>query len=439
MSERPDTQFSTLEVDQSVNLPQHRPGENDMPEPIPQSPEKADAFAKVPPTTICGLHKRTFWMTVGAVAACIIIGIAVGVGVGVGKKDKESTAPVDNAVVNTTDSTPRGVLRETKLAAANYTDADGAEHSQIYYQNATTWDIWMGDFNSATNNWTFSTIRAQNNDTPIEPRNGLQYPDFHIRFVDKNNTMRALWASNMSNDWSMEQKLDDQDLPVGTDSGLATYGPECPSENACDENNFVIYGITGGKQYICYPFVYDGKPYQLSGYDYNGADSGSALAVAPVPIVKSRNDTGTRVALYMRSAGKLVEMYGYLGHWGMSTFDLPTSIDDGGQLAAMNLHTTAQGSNTTDVLNSWVFITQSTGGVKLVYGGGFVPGDAWNSINSIKNMEDVVPLSPVAATQAGKVYALEDKDDGTRRIVEWRRESGDDITFERSQEVETPE
>ncbi|KKY25651.1 putative fungal fucose-specific lectin [Diplodia seriata] len=216
----------------------------------------------------------------------------------------------------------------------------------------------------------------------------------------------------MSNDWSMEHKLDDQDLPVGTDSGLATYGPECPSENACDENNFVIYGITGGKQYICYPFVDDGKPYQLKGYNYNGADSG---------------------------AGKLVEMYGYLGHWGMSTFDLPTSIDDGGQLAAMNLHTTAQGSNTTDVLNSWVFITQSTGGVKLVYGGGFVPGDAWNSIDSIKNMEDVVPLSPVAATQAGKVYALEEKDDGTRRIVEWRRESGDDITFERLKEVETPE
>lgn len=169
MTETAESIYSTLEVDNSVNLPQHKPNDEDMPEPVA---EKAESPAA--PTFLFGIRRRTFWTILGVVLASMIIGIAIGVGVGVGTKRKEEPGhkSANNIVSDSTKVIRRGVASSSRLAAANYTDAGGAEHSQVYYQNATSMEIWMADYNDATANWTFSPVLPRDNNSAVIPKNG---------------------------------------------------------------------------------------------------------------------------------------------------------------------------------------------------------------------------------------------------------------------------
>lgn len=85
-----------------------------------------------------------------------------------------------------------------------------------------------------------------------------------------------------------------------------------------------------------------------------------------------------------------------------------------------------------DDYNLQILITKTDGGVKMAY----MNGDAWSSLNSVSGMEDVVPLSPIAANQLGRVYALESSDNGTQ-LVEWSRVTGTIPKFERVGVVDT--
>lgn len=100
-------------------------------------------------------------------------------------------------------------------------------------------------------------------------------------------------------------------------------------------------------------------------------------------------------------------------------------MDTGAQLAAMSQYRE-------DDFNVQVFMTQADGGVKMAY----MNGDRWQWTNSVDGMEDVLPLSPIAANQLGRVYAFENGTSG-RQIVEWQRINGDMPTFERVGVVNT--
>lgn len=77
-------------------------------------------------------------------------------------------------------------------------------------------------------------------------------------------------------------------------------------------------------------------------------------------------------------------------------------------------------------LNIQVLITRSKGGVTLAYWNG--SKSVWNVVELVKGMEEVLPLSPIAVTQSGHVYALESRP----QIVEWRLVTGNQPpTFER--------
>lgn len=94
-------------------------------------------------------------------------------------------------------------------------------------------------------------------------------------------------------------------------------------------------------------------------------------------------------------------------------------VDSGAQLAAMSQ--LPDGS-----LNIQVLITRSKGGVTLAYWNG--SKSVWNVVELVKGMEEVLPLSPIAVTQSGHVYAVE----SGPQIVEWRLVTGNQPpTFER--------
>ena len=98
-------------------------------------------------------------------------------------------------------------------------------------------------------------------------------------------------------------------------------------------------------------------------------------------------------------------------------------IDKGSKIAAMSKMGEDQ------FFNVQVLTSKTNGGVRLSYLG----NGSWSSIDAVKNMENVLPLSPIAATQAGRVYAFEEGP----QIVEWVRVDGEVPTFDRVGVVNT--
>lgn len=95
-------------------------------------------------------------------------------------------------------------------------------------------------------------------------------------------------------------------------------------------------------------------------------------------------------------------------------------MDSGAKLAATSQYRL-------DDFNVQILMTKAGGGVKMAY----MYGSAWATDNSIDGMDDVLPLSPIAANQLGRVYAFENGTDGNPQLVEWQRVTGQKPTFER--------
>lgn len=97
------------------------------------------------------------------------------------------------------------------------------------------------------------------------------------------------------------------------------------------------------------------------------------------------------------------------------------SLEDKSALAAMTQ--IMGGKITTQVLN-----TVSSGGVELTYYDDRLA--MWKPFGSISSMESVRHFSPIAATQAGRVYAFVDDKDGPA-LTEWVRKEGSLTEFEK--------
>lgn len=174
-SGQPHEYYSTMEVDESANLPEVKPtaDKDHLPEavnttgkevaPLPAHGAGAAAAGR-PAGRICGLRRRTFWIGLG-VAIAIIIGVAVGAGVGATRKSSRNTSSSSSSKL------PRGIASNSKLAANNYTDSSGVEHTHVYYQDNSL-QIYMADKASTATDWSFAEVLAQNNDSAINPKNG---------------------------------------------------------------------------------------------------------------------------------------------------------------------------------------------------------------------------------------------------------------------------
>lgn len=70
-----------------------------------------------------------------------------------------------------------------------------------------------------------------------------------------------------------------------------------------------------------------------------------------------------------------------------------------------------------------VLVTRTAGGVRMAYLDGGTNSTAdWAYTDEVSGMEDVVPLSPIAATQTGYVFAFEESG-GSEGVVRFRRTS----------------
>ncbi|KAL1647053.1 hypothetical protein SLS58_002823 [Diplodia intermedia] len=409
---------STLEVDHSAQLPElsisdnlpQVAANNDLPEVRPTGdyldnhglPGASRTWKRE--TKICGLRKKTFWLAL-SIALLAITAVAVGVGVGVGRnhKDTRGSDNTNNATTgeaNRTDPTPSEAGRLasfSRLAAANYTDRQNRDHSQVYYQDANL-DLWMADLDTTTKTWNFT----KTNTTGMNPKNGTaisayNWPwpsgaqcDFHMRFLSTTNTIRALYARDAGPStapWSAPASLDNI-WQATADSSLVLHGGDCGSA-FCDGVDFM----------------------------------------APIPLVARRNDTFPRAAVYLAANnGSLTELYYAAGQpWNVTDMSVPNmTLDAGSQLAALS-HIDADG-----LLYVQVLATRAGGGAAVAYLDG-APERGWASNASVAGMEKVLPLSPIASTQMGRVYALEaGEGGGAPELVEWVRSSEGGVpTFER--------
>ncbi|GME66009.1 uncharacterized protein K452DRAFT_313087 [Neofusicoccum parvum] len=447
-SERQQQGYSTLEVEQNANFP-----EVDLGDQLPESPNTTSEEVVVTPAhtdkqaerKICGLRRNSFWIAL-AMAVLVVIAVIVGASIGATRSDDSGNAASSTSNDNSgvSEAPRRGITPNSKLAAANYTDELGVEHSQVYYQDYSL-QIWMADWNGSSGNWTFSKVLAENNDTAINPMNGTPIAaynfwggsgnnesNFRCLFLDDSSYVRLLWAPDrMGADarWLLAEKID-RTMLASANSSLTEYTRQC---NGCNDADFTLYESLGNGLVIYYPYGNDDSSSSMPttkklSIESFTAQKGTAMAVAPFLSILNDGFVYPMVGLYLiDDEGNLAEIRGGYNwrweDWGLKNeWQLP--VDPGAQLAAMSQYRQ-------DDFNLQIMMTKTNGGVKMAYMNG-----KWNKQDSVEGMDSVLPLSPIAANQLGHVYALESSDNGTQ-LVEWIRITGTDPSFKRVSVIDT--
>ncbi|KAL0253462.1 hypothetical protein SLS55_010441 [Diplodia seriata] len=305
----------------------------------------------------------------------------------------------------------------------------------------------MADLDTTAKTWNFT----KTNTTGMNPKNGTaisaynwpwpsgaQRCDFHMRFLSTTNTIRALYAKDalQTSPWTSPADVDNI-WQATADSSLVLHGGDCGSA-FCDSIDFMVYrsANTGNPLAAAYPYNDPGfATVPANGGDGVVADNGTALAKAPIPLVKRRNDTFPRDAVYLATNdGSLTELYYASGQpWNVTDMSAPNmTLDPGSQMAALS-YIDAHG-----LLYVQVLATRAGGGAAVAYLDG-APEGGWASNASVAGMEGVLPLSPIAASQMGRVYALEAGEGGGAPVlVEWVRTAEVGVpTFERVGVVDT--
>lgn len=169
--------YSTLEVDQSTQLPEvnsHDLPQTKLDNTLPEAISK-DVYPEVVQSkkrsTIWGIRKKLFWIALCAIITAVAIAVGVGVGVGVGVNSDSSSASTEDVgeeggSANGGNSTG-SVASFSQLAAENYTDKQGVERSLVYYQDNAL-DIWKADLDTSTDNWSLAKV----NTFDMDPKNG---------------------------------------------------------------------------------------------------------------------------------------------------------------------------------------------------------------------------------------------------------------------------
>ncbi|KKY13738.1 putative fungal fucose-specific lectin [Diplodia seriata] len=320
------------------------------------------------------------------------------------------------------------------LSATNYTDPQEKEHSQVYFQDESL-DIWMADREAADGSaWSPSQV----NTTGTSPKNGTPiaafnyFPDasvtenneveseFGLRYLDAGtNRIRARFVKNrmIGQTWQVAPTPDQSAYRAAANSSLAGYADACGE--ACVQTNLMAFAdADDAETHVAYPYAarYGYDTFPSRGV---GADAGTAYALVPVlPLAGQVNDEQPYVAMYLSARGRLREVYFGVEPqpaWNASDMDVDLVVDTGNRIAAMAPR------RLDDLRYVQVLATKRDGGVMMAYLDGG-PDKPWAATEAVEGMENVVPLSPIAANQVGHVYALEEVD-GRREIVEWKMAS----------------
>ncbi|KAK7534259.1 uncharacterized protein J3D65DRAFT_479334 [Phyllosticta citribraziliensis] len=421
-----------------------------------EGPEPKGAVENGRKRTICGIRRRTFWLCLSIVLV-FIAAAAIGGGVGgvVGNRKFSSSSSSSSSNTNngvtattagtgaanlTTTTTTTRLLPSSKLAAVNYTDSRGANYNRLYYQTASL-EIAVAEWDTASLNWSIPAIvklSGSDSNTKIEAKNGTPIAayvywradgkhTFELAFLDKTNLIRA-YSSNISapSTWSLSSA--DSLVRAAGDSSLAAYATGC---SVC----------LSGAQWLLYQDD-DGSVNVLAAQ--NGTNStdddndgkaptwsspvtilpsavpGTALAAIPIFPVQGNEP---KAAVYA-NANALKEVYFIASaspQWAPLTSIAESSAASAALSPAAGIAAFAR--DVDDELDIAVLTTKggAAGGVAVTWWDGAKA--TWGRVASVAGMEGVNANSPVAANQAGSVFAFADGGDGTQ-VTEWRFAGG---------------
>ncbi|KAL1619072.1 hypothetical protein SLS54_006924 [Diplodia seriata] len=298
-----------------------------------------------------------------------------------------------------------------QLSATNYTDPQEKEHSQVYFQDESL-DIWMADREAADGTFNYFPDASVTENNEVESEFGLRYLDAGT------NRIRARFVKNrmIGQTWQVAPTPDQSAYRAASNSSLAGYADACGA--ACVQTNMMAFAdADDAETHVAYPYAarYGYDTFPSRGV---GADAGTAYALVPVlPLAGRVNDSQPYVAMYLSARGRLREVYFGVEPqpaWNASDMDVDLVVDTGSRIAAM-------ARRLDDLRYVQVLATKRDGGVMMAYLDGG-PDKPWAATEAVEGMENVIPLSPIAANQVGHVYALEEVD-GRREIVEWKMAS----------------
>ncbi|GME66110.1 Fungal fucose-specific lectin [Neofusicoccum parvum] len=419
--------YSTLEVDKEKNrdLPVAKEDEADLPQAIdhdaPEVVQKKEAApaAAARPRKILGLSRKAFWIVL-AVVILVIIGAAVGGGVGGSLAHKSKSSQP---------SGPPQILPGSNIASINYTDTQNITHYRVFFQ-ATTAVIYQSDFDSSTSAWTVSPAQASDNTTALVPMNGTSlsaHIDFHLLFIDSDNTIRELTSNLTSPAW-LEGSFR-QTLPV-VNSSIVSSGKQCAQ---CSTNNTIIFQGQQNNQ----------NTLNAVNITADATDTIKLIASSVSPVLGSgmgltqllpdADNNASTFALYV-NAGSLQEVTYNLSS---QTWDLQDAMAADGVVASLGAEAHIAAWCTVQGGYRYVKVLSSTssGGVQLVAWSG-APGQAgWTQSSSVDAFEDVVKNSAIAFNEDGRVYAFGAGEDGAAALTEWAYQEGN--TFGRVGMVNT--
>lgn len=123
--------------------------------------------------SICGLSSRSFYIIL-AVVIIIIIGAIAG-GVAGGLVSRQNNSSTTSSPTSDTDTTTNvNVLGESKLAASNWTDAQGNTHRSVFFQDPYN-SIIARQWDSQNKTWetrNISQLMKSSTGGPIHPKSG---------------------------------------------------------------------------------------------------------------------------------------------------------------------------------------------------------------------------------------------------------------------------
>ncbi|KAF9630696.1 hypothetical protein BFW01_g1258 [Lasiodiplodia theobromae] len=367
---------------------------NTLPEPMILESQRTR-----PPSRICGLRKRSFWIII-AVAVAIVVAVAVGAGVGVSQADSKNSE--DN----------QRLLRTSKLAALR------------------SGEIYLSVWNSSSPAWAAFPVVTDGNDvlrrTPIAA--DVQWKSanvyrHHIYYFDANNVIRGKAADTpYTESWDDDNGFNGKNYG-GDGHSLATYSRECET---CYAANAVVY-FDGNLQYAT-PQTKGGG--QLA-WNQNPFPAKLPQPANGTQLVMKALDTGTTdngkfIVMFMTIKGRKLAKLLYNvkeDNWESETVD--TTVGARSSIAAFTTGTFINGNSTDANYTMQVFYThpsESSGGVTLSSYSS--RSSAWNFTVLESGFENVLNGSGLAANQAGRVYGTVITDAGDLQLMEWAWDMG---------------
>ncbi|KAK7749139.1 hypothetical protein SLS62_008427 [Diatrype stigma] len=380
---------------------------------------------------ILGLRRKTFWILV-AVGAVIIVAVVVGVAAGL-LIPRGSSANASDSDVNAT-----VLLSNTKLASANFTDAQNNDNYIVVYQLQNR-AIYLSAYNSSTNKWVVSPVIDNTTSISVDTvqeETGLGLDvyfhdgntrDVHLYWQAPDSTLRtAMYRSNLSTTAALdpsrwEDPYSIQDRYSGlSGSSLASYGHQC---DQCTPWTYFFWQGAEGAVHGAWRTTdsEDGWGDITFTQGVTKPVANTSLAVTNVP---STDATRRSIDVFYQASSGVLTQIAFDGEEGYQATALPRG--DLGERASIVAFATGWDESDTDantdlepvgfqVLSVNRDDSGAGGSVQLTY----YQDGSWTAGSDVAELADCATHASMAANLGRRVYCVVDGDGDVPQIVEW--------------------